>query len=861
MAGRWLGYAALYLTMYLIGRLEQLGSTGLAVYWPAAGVSTYWALTARNRSETIYGALLAGVLSLVGAVATGHGWAAGMLFAIAHTVGPLAARAVNARLTRSGSLLGSNIGDDGSVASARMQTVGDVTRLLASAAAAAVASGLVGMLAVAVRGTPITWMEMLAWLVRYSTAIVVVTGPALALRRWHRVVTRPRPVEVVVLATLTAGTLWVVFGPGQALPLSYLMLAVLAWVGFRMPVPWAALWGHLVALSTLVLTLLGAGGAIGAVADPAQRALVLQAYMLLATSLPMLLATAAYERRAHFRDVRVARDRAEQLFTDAPHGLLTLRPDGTILRANDRFGVMVRRSPERLAGLRLDQLSRFGDDLRRHLTRVVDLRGEQQTDDWALDAPDGGTLPVSISSRAVFEYDGVPTVLMHVIDISDQRRFEAQLAHMAEHDALTGLANRRQFDHALQLHLDRCEQFGPHGALLVLDVDHFKEVNDRLGHAVGDQLLASIAAILRRSFRRTDLVARLGGDEFAVLLPDADAQTAEAKAAAVVKLVPDAIAAIDGASPRVTASVGVTTFAGAATRGSDPADLADMLMYDAKDAGRNGYAMLSEIDPDQPLTGARMAWKPRLQRAIDEGLFELHLQPLLDLQSDRIKGAEVLVRLADDHELVPPGRFIYIAERTGLITELDAWVARHAIALLPVIREYNPGFTLGFNVSGSSIGNALVEQAIAEAIADIGGVQPGELVVEMTETAAIQDITQAREFAERAAAMNIEFALDDFGSGYGSFRYLKHMAFEWVKIDGDFVKNAPQSAKDRAIIRSMVTVARDLGKRTVAEWVSSKEALRLVRELGVDVAQGYLIGEPVPIDEFIARHLDGALKH
>ena len=405
-------------------------------------------------------------------------------------------------------------------------------------------------------------------------------------------------------------------------------------------------------------------------------------------------------------------------------------------------------------------------------------------------------------------------------------------------------------------HQDRCRRYGATGALLLLDLDHFKDVNDTLGHAAGDQLIISTAALIRHGVRSTDVVARLGGDEFAVLLTEGDAAAAEAVAATIVDRVREHTATLDGTRRRVTASIGVVTVGAALEHDADLLALADMTMYDAKDAGRNGYVVLDEASRRQPRSGARLAWKSRIERALENDDFVLHLQPILDLATGAVVSAEALVRLADSEELVPPGRFLYIAERTGLVPALDAWVVRHSVGLLSRLRETAPAFTLEVNLSGLSIGNPDIERTIVDSLRDFE-VDPTALVLEITETAAVADVELARQFAERMTRLGCKFALDDFGAGFGSFYYLKHLLFDYVKIDGEFVANVHRSAIDRTILRSIVGIARDLGKRTVAEFVSQPSNLEVVRAEGVDLAQGYLVGEPVPYEEFVARFLAG----
>jgi EAL domain-containing protein (putative c-di-GMP-specific phosphodiesterase class I) len=223
----------------------------------------------------------------------------------------------------------------------------------------------------------------------------------------------------------------------------------------------------------------------------------------------------------------------------------------------------------------------------------------------------------------------------------------------------------------------------------------------------------------------------------------------------------------------------------------------------------------------------------------------------MSLADNRIASAEVLLRLREEDELVPPSRFVYIAERVGLMPLVDAWVVEHSVEMLAKLRRIDPTFELEVNLSGHSIGRPDVEQAICDSLT-VHDVDPAALILEITETAAVGDVALARAFAERITDLGCAFALDDFGAGFGSFYYLKHLLFDYVKIDGEFVAHVHESQVDRTILRSIVGIARDLGKRTVAEFVSHPEILAVCRDEGVDFAQGFLIGKPVPYDEFVS---------
>lgn len=296
------------------------------------------------------------------------------------------------------------------------------------------------------------------------------------------------------------------------------------------------------------------------------------------------------------------------------------------------------------------------------------------------------------------------------------------------------------------------------------------------------------------------------------------------------------------------------TFDAAGAHDGDVLALADMLMYDAKDAGRDGYVLLTSAEHRHPRLGARMEWRDRIEHALEHDLFEVHLQPILDVAREEVTRAEALVRLRDGDDLVLPGTFVYIAELTGLAPALDSWVLRHSIEILSQLQEHDPGFVLEVNISAYSIGDPGVEQTLVDALAEFG-VEADTLVLEVTETAAVRDVAAAKAFGERLRALGAHFALDDFGAGYGSFYYLKHLVFDYVKIDGEFVTDAARSPMDRQLLRSIVDVARNLGKGTIAEFVSNAQEFALVCELGVGYAQGYYVGRPTTAMDFMSSYL------
>jgi diguanylate cyclase (GGDEF)-like protein len=506
-------------------------------------------------------------------------------------------------------------------------------------------------------------------------------------------------------------------------------------------------------------------------------------------------------------------------------------------------------------GLDLDKLTSDGTTgVEEHLRQVGVAAGGRAEAYWTATHADGHPVHLAISSSALKEpggpaaYDAL--ILMTAIDVGDRLRQEQRMTYMADHDALTGLMNRDRFIRELQGHLVRYAS--PQGALLLLDLDRFKEVNDSLGHRTGDQLIISVAALVREGLGPADLVGRLGGDEFAILLPDADTLSAEVVAQGILDRVRAHASTLDGAHRRITASIGVVLVTDRHKSSDELLAEADMTMYDAKEAGRDQYAIVDFARHNQPRTRTRLQWTDRLQRAVAEDELVLHLQPIQEMATGQVTGAEALLRLVDGDRLVPPSHFLDVAERSDLIVSVDQWVLGRGLELLRTIQQSWPEFRLEVNLSGRSIGEARVEQTLRDGIAR-HGVDPTGLVLEVTETAAVADIGVARAFAQRQRALGCKFALDDFGAGFGSFYYLKHLLFDYVKIDGEFVAQCHRNPTDRTILRSIVGIAHGLGKQTIAEHVASQEILEAVRAEGVDFAQGYHVGRPVPVDEFMSQ--------
>jgi EAL domain-containing protein (putative c-di-GMP-specific phosphodiesterase class I) len=300
---------------------------------------------------------------------------------------------------------------------------------------------------------------------------------------------------------------------------------------------------------------------------------------------------------------------------------------------------------------------------------------------------------------------------------------------------------------------------------------------------------------------------------------------------------------------RITTSVGLALFDGSAAEGEDLLADADLAMYEAKESGRDRYAVYTQ--ERQAHAQARFTWAERIRRALERDLFVLHAQPILNVAEGRVSQYELLLRMQDGVGGLPrPGAFLPTAERFGLITEIDRWVVKNAINLIASHRAAGNSLRLEVNLSAKSLGDDQLPQLIEHELAATS-IDPASLILEITETAAISNMEEARDFAERLVALGCRFALDDFGAGFGSFFYLKYLPIDLLKIDGDFIHSLASSVTDQLVVKAIVSIAHGLGVKTVAEFVGDDDTLDLLRSYGVDYAQGFHVGRPRPASELL----------
>lgn len=438
-------------------------------------------------------------------------------------------------------------------------------------------------------------------------------------------------------------------------------------------------------------------------------------------------------------------------------------------------------------------------------------------------------------------------------DVSEQRRMSGEMKYRATHDALTGLFNRSEFETRLQRVLRQSHEEHSSHALLCIDLDQFKLVNDTCGHTVGDQLLQQVSKLLTDAIRSRDTLARLGGDEFAILLEYCTTEQAQRIAQKICDQMDDFRFIKDEHRFRIGTSIGLVPIDMRWLNTPAIMQAADASCYAAKEAGRNRVHAWCDDDAAMQARQHEMQWTSRIERALDSQGFELFAQRIQGLtKADQGVHAEVLLRMRnDDGDVVLPGAFLPAAERYHLISRVDRWVLLQVIQWMKALPSLDLIELIDVNLSGQSVGDRTFHAWTYALLAEAGPLICTKLCLEITETVAVTNLADAAAFIRQVRATGVKVALDDFGAGASSFGYLKTLPVDILKIDGQFIRDLVTDRLDDAAVRCFVNVAQVVGVRTVAEFVDNTEVLQRLREIGVDFAQGYLIHRPEPIGKLL----------
>ncbi len=569
-------------------------------------------------------------------------------------------------------------------------------------------------------------------------------------------------------------------------------------------------------------------------------------------------ATAAFldvtERRTRERALAEAHSHFRAVFAGATIGMAVTDLRGGIVSVNRALSGIIGRGSEGLVGVPFHDLAHPAETrrLKLELDELLAGRTNAARLELRLGHARGDDVWTQLDAAVLRDADGVPVLgLVQVQDVSERRRHQEHLEHLADHDTLTGLLNRRGLARELERQADRTRRYGAEGALLLIDLDNFKHVNDTLGHKAGDEVICEIAERIVQRVRRSDVVARLGGDEFAVLMPRGGVEDAQLVASSLLHALRtnEPMAAAGGL--RITASIGIAAFDGEVDA-EEVLVQADLAMYDAKDSGRDGSQPYIEESGTQPRAHERTHWLRRIRTAVDHGRLRLLAQPIVSASSGAPVMHELLLRMAaDDGSLVTPDAFLHTAERFDLVQEIDRWVIAQACAMLGTARRQGCDLALTVNLSGKSVGGDRVLTTIQDQLA-ASGANPNDLVFEITETSAVTHIQRAIEFASGAHELGCRLAIDDFGSGFGSFHYLKHLPFDFLKIDGEFVTNGPTSRADELIVDAVRDLAHGLGREVIAEFCADASLRDWLTARGIDLLQGYHVGRPAPVERILA---------
>jgi diguanylate cyclase (GGDEF)-like protein/PAS domain S-box-containing protein len=563
------------------------------------------------------------------------------------------------------------------------------------------------------------------------------------------------------------------------------------------------------------------------------------------------------QRHAFATALQMEKERAQITLESIGDGVITTDVDGAIAYMNPAAEQMTHWKTDQAVGLPLAALFNLLDenDQKDSSTLIEHILGGKlgggSENSKLIQRLDGSTVSVALVGSPIRTEGKVSGAVLVLHDMTQERQYIANLSWQATHDALTGLANRREFEYRLELALNGLTHLPGRHAVMFLDLDQFKLVNDTSGHAAGDELLRHICALLQQGIREGDTLARLGGDEFGILLEHCSPEAAEKIAEGLRQTVESLHFVWKGRPFMTTVSVGLVHVSDAPTTLEASLRAADMACYMAKEKGRNRVQVYHDDDSELSTRFGEMAWIQRLHMALEDNRFCLYSQEIAALSRDAAHSnghVEILLRLRDESgRMILPDSFIPAAERYGMMTTLDRWVVQNVFKIIADCLMDNhrtgPMATCAINLSGTSIGDDAFLEYLRQQF-QIYAIPPELICFEITETSAIANLGSAIRFINELKSLGCRFSLDDFCAGMSSFAYLKHLPVDYLKIDGSFVKDMLDDPVNRAMVEVINHIGHVMGKQTIAEFVESPQIEQALLEIGVDYAQGYVIERP-----------------
>jgi diguanylate cyclase (GGDEF)-like protein/PAS domain S-box-containing protein len=561
------------------------------------------------------------------------------------------------------------------------------------------------------------------------------------------------------------------------------------------------------------------------------------------------------ERKLAVETLRESNERFRAAYEEASIGMGMVSLKHNIIEANPALCKMLGYSKEQLIGVDFKDITHPDDvevSVTHHRNLVAGIIANYHFEKRYIHKQ-GHELWVLLSVSLVRDKDATPLyAIAQMQDITERKQVEKKLSYQATHDVLTGLVNRREFESRAERILDTIRQDNVEHALCFMDLDQFKVVNDTCGHMAGDEMLRQITSVLQNVVRKRDTLARLGGDEFGVLMEHCSLDDAHRVAISLQKAIQEYQFSWEEQTFKAGVSIGLVPISATTSNLTQLLKDADAACYMAKELGRNRIHVYHHEDVDLVKRSGEMQWVARLNQALEEDRFCLYAQAIVPLDASTEKHYEFLIRMIDEKgEIIPPGAFLPAAERYNLISKIDRWVVQNALTLL----ANNPDFLkhinfCAINLSGQSLTNPDILEFIIEKF-NTSEVDGEKICFEITETAAISNLNSAMTFISTLKDLGCRFALDDFGSGLSSFAYLKNLPVDYLKIDGMFVKDIVDDPIDHAMVKSINEIGQVMGMKTIAEFVENDEIKGMLREIGVNFAQGYGIDKPQAFHELI----------